>query len=73
MNRRASDKCPRCFECPTKEGHDSCLGTLMRLMNACCGHGDDAGAYVQFLDGSCVRNRDAITIINILKKGKVDE
>lgn len=67
MNRRASDKCPRCFELPTKEGHDSCLGTLNHVMNACCGHGKDGEAYVQFLDGSCVRGDDARIIINVLR------
>ncbi len=70
MNRRAHDKCLRCLECPTEEGHDSCLGVLKGLMNACCGHGDDNAAYVQFWGGHCVRGSDAITIINILKKHK---
>jgi len=54
----------------TQEGHDACLGTLKGVMNACCGHGSDRVAYVQFLDGSCVYKDDAITIQNILKNGK---
>lgn len=53
----------------TPEGHDPCLGTLIGLMNACCGHkGTHSGAYVQFLDGSTVQGEDAITIQAILKK-----
>jgi hypothetical protein len=37
-------------------------------MNACCGHGVVDEAYVQFLDGASVHGRDALTIIDILKK-----
>ena len=61
-------KCGRCGEHYTKEGHDNCLGTLIGLMNACCGHGNTNEAYVQFLDGNCVRGKDAIKIQEILKK-----
>lgn len=32
----------------TPEGHDGCLGTLIGVRNACCGHGDDMSSYVQF-------------------------
>lgn len=56
--------CGRCKEPITKEGHDACLGTLKGLMNACCGHGEDSTAYVQFWDGSCIRGKDAIEIMN---------
>ena len=31
--------CGYCGKPYTKEGHDGCLGTLIGLMNACCGHG----------------------------------
>jgi len=41
--------CAKCKKCPTKEGHDGCLGTLPgKIMNACCGHGDDGCAYIQY-------------------------
>ena len=61
----------RCYHCgkeTTKEGHDACLGTLIGVMNACCGHGNDDEAYVQFLDESCIRGKDAVSIMKILKK-----
>lgn len=32
----------------TIQGHDGCIGTLEGVMNACCGHGQDSCAYVQF-------------------------
>jgi len=58
--------CGRCGKHSTSEGHDACLGTLIGVMNACCGHGGEA--YIQFLDGECVRGKDAEIIIDILKK-----
>lgn len=39
--------CGHCGEYETAEGHDACLGTLARVMNACCGHGSPSEAYVQ--------------------------
>jgi len=61
-------KCGKCGNSTTEEGHDYCLGTLAGVMNACCGHGVESEAYVQFLDGECVRGEDAVIIQNILKK-----
>lgn len=66
-----SRPCGNCGRNFTKEGHDGCLGELIGLMNACCGHGKINEAYVQFLDGECVRGEDAIVIQNILKKYSV--
>jgi len=60
--------CGVCSEHRTKEGHDACLGTLPGLMNACCGHGVEDEAYVQFLDGFSVHGSDAAGIISILKR-----
>lgn len=41
--------CGKCKMEPTKEGHDGCLGTLPGdIMNACCGHGLDRQAYIQY-------------------------
>lgn len=55
--------------CVSKEHnqHDECLGWLDGTMNACCGHGNDDTAYVQFLDGSVVRGKHARTVQHILK------
>ena len=59
--------CGHCGKHMTPEGHDGCLGTLPGLMNACCGHGVTNEAYVQFMDGACVRGKGAVTIMDVLK------
>lgn len=41
--------CGHCGLRSTSEGHDGCLGTLPGVRNACCGHGNDRDAYVQFV------------------------
>lgn len=60
--------CGNCNEPYTNEGHDACLGTLKGIMNACCGHGNIAEAYVQFLGGFCIEGKDAKVILDILKR-----
>ena len=40
--------CGHCGLPNTPEGHDACLGTVPGAINACCGHGVAAAAYVQF-------------------------
>ena len=52
--------CGHCHKHSTPEGHDGCLGTLQRVANACCGHGNSPEAYVQFVDGREMRGQDAI-------------
>jgi len=53
--------CKKCKKGPTKEGHDGCLGTLPGLiMNACCGHGNDAQAYIQYWGGDRISGDRAI-------------
>lgn len=45
----AGKNCGYCGLKETKDGHDGCLGTLpWPVMNACCGHGEENLAYVQF-------------------------
>ena len=61
-------RCGYCGKESTQEGHDGCIGKLIGLMNACCGHGNPSEAYVQFLDGECIHGEDAVAIQNILKK-----
>ena len=61
--------CGHCGLPNTIEGHDGCLGTLPGVMNVCCGHGGKhEGAYIQFLDETCIRHDDAIEIMDVLKK-----
>lgn len=47
--------CGYCLQENTPEGHDGCIGELMGVMNACCGHGEIKSAYVQYTDGYTVR------------------
>lgn len=52
--------CGHCGKTNTPEGHDGCLGTLpLGVMNACCGHGRDSEAYIQFTDGVDVSGKQA--------------
>ena len=60
--------CGNCGKKPTKEGHDACIGTLKGVINACCGHGKETGAYVQFSDGFSVRGDKVKLIIKLLRK-----
>jgi hypothetical protein len=60
--------CAYCGMDSTKEGHDGCLGELIGVANACCGHGKSNEAYVQFYDGTAIRGHDAIAIFEILKR-----
>lgn len=47
--------CAKCLRGPTADGHDGCLGELpWPVMNACCGHGDDRQAYIQYSNGDAV-------------------
>lgn len=62
--------CGYCGKHNTPEGHDGCLGTLPGVMNACCGHGQINGAYVQFPNGFSVHGKDAIAIMSKLKEGE---
>ena len=61
--------CGFCGLANTKEGHDGCLQTLPGVMNACCGHGVDREAYVQFDSGHRVSGAEALEFI---KKGEAD-
>lgn len=63
-------RCEKCGLMPTVDGHDGCLGELDSsvVMNACCGHGMDDIAYIQFWDSSCIRGSDAIKAIREIKK-----
>lgn len=41
--------CGHCGLPNTPEGFDGCLGEIPGAMNACCGHGREADAYVQMI------------------------
>ncbi|QDT41075.1 hypothetical protein Pan241w_11340 [Gimesia alba] len=61
-------RCGVCNQEDTPEGHDPCLGTLPCVLNACCGHGEDNCAYVQFPDGSDIRGIEAIEYFRGVKQ-----
>lgn len=53
--------CAKCNKGPTIEGHDGCLGTLPgNIMNACCGHGNDSQAYIQYFCGKRIAGDEAV-------------
>lgn len=63
-------KCTHCQQFPLENGHDACLGTLIGVKNACCGHGNFKHAYIQFLDGECLYGEEAIIVLEVLRKHK---
>lgn len=52
--------CGYCGLDSTPQGHDGCLGMLPGVANACCGHGCDDEAYIQFAAGGCIRGPRAL-------------
>ena len=52
--------CGECGEAMTPEGHDGCLGTIPGVVNACCGHGTEAEAYVVLDGGRRLAGREAV-------------
>jgi len=52
--------CGQCGRSNTAEGHDGCLGALPSVANACCGHGDERGAYVVFDGGERLGGAEAV-------------
>ena len=61
--------CGRCSLHETPEGHDACLGTLPGVENACCGHGNDRDAFIQYSDGRYVQGQNAIDCFKQIRRG----
>ena len=59
--------CGKCGNPNTKEDHDHCLGTLKYAMNACCGHGKSAEAFIQFSNDFRISGLFALMIAKFLK------
>jgi len=57
------ETCGHCGLRRTVEGHDGCIGTLPDVMNACCGHGEDGMAYVQFWGRERLEGEEALKYI----------
>lgn len=66
VSKNKNRACGNCGKEKTKEGHDHCLGTLPNVMNACCGHGSEKEAYVQFAN-KWFGGKEALKIISKLK------
>jgi hypothetical protein len=60
VNKNPDCECGHCGKANTPEGHDGCLGTPPGVKNACCGHGREYEAYIQFDDDTIVRGKEAI-------------
>ena len=61
--------CGHCGRPETAEGHDGCLGILPGVANACCGHGAESEAYVQYADGTSLSGREAaLRLIELVKE-----
>jgi hypothetical protein len=60
----AKETCGHCGLKRTPEGHDGCIGTLKNVMNACCGHGENEVAYVQFWNNERIAGEEALKYIN---------
>ncbi|KKN72204.1 hypothetical protein LCGC14_0413410 [marine sediment metagenome] len=56
-------QCGFCGLGSTPEGHDGCLGALPGVMNACCGHGRQKEAYVQFNPDARISGTEALNWI----------
>lgn len=60
--------CGHCGKGRTAEGHDGCLGTLPGVMNACCGHGIEGEAYIQFWTGARIAGKAAMEVSTEMTK-----
>ncbi len=59
--------CGHCGERKTKDDHDHCIANLKGVDNACCGHGCDDDAYIQYSGGLILRGSDAVSAFKGLK------
>jgi len=47
----------------SKQGHDACISSIPGILNACCGHGEEKSAYVQFSDRFCWYGKKAADLL----------
>lgn len=60
--------CGKCGESFSDDGHDPCIANLPGVRNACCGHGDEQAAYVQFEDGRHESGAAAVAVFRELSR-----
>ena len=73
VSENPNRKCGHCNLPNTPDGHDGCLGELPDVMNACCGHGNETTAYIQFVDQSEVRGKDVEIYLKCKKHDPANE
>ena len=64
--------CGNCGRGQTEHGHDGCIGTLTGVMNACCGHGSDDEAYIQYENGKELRGGEALSEMKKQNEVKIE-
>lgn len=67
IETHAKRPCGHCGMHKTKDEHDHCIANLKGVDNACCGHGCDDDAYIQYSGGLILRGGDAISAFKGLK------
>ena len=55
----AERPCGICLEATGPSGYDPCIGEVPGAINACCGHGNDDEAYIQY-SNTCLRGTEAV-------------
>lgn len=63
-----SRTCGHCLLPNRPDGHDACLGHVSGAMNACCGHGTEAEAYITCDDGKRFAGRRAIELLEMMPR-----
>ncbi|KKN03224.1 hypothetical protein LCGC14_1109780 [marine sediment metagenome] len=63
----AERPCGVCLVATGPSGHDPCIGEVPGAINACCGHGNDDEAYVQYPDGVRLDGMDAMRVFQTEK------
>ena len=58
VSENPNRECGHCRLPNRPDKHDACLGVLPRVMNACCGHGDETFAYTT---SQCTRCGEGVT------------
>ncbi len=61
-------RCGCCALANRPDGHDACLGAVIGVANACCGHGAEDNAYVAFDDGKRIGGRRALEALSALPR-----
>jgi len=57
--------CPICHKFPFENGDDYCIASLGKVINACCGHGEEG--YIQFDNGVIIRGYFTIEKDKVVK------